>query len=107
MSSVTFMHAHILFYIDLSYSGLGFVRPKLVLDGTVDKTWFKPDKTGQNPREAINHSNGCETIEDDRGLINRMKICVKLLIKTLQNLRTFGQKIIGNNYPERKDYLSE
>ena len=23
-------------------SGLGFVRPKLVLDGTVDKTWFKP-----------------------------------------------------------------
>ena len=34
-----------------------------VLDGTVDKTWFKQDKTGQNLREAMNHSNGCETIE--------------------------------------------
>ena len=31
-----------------SNTGLGFVRPKLALDGTVDKTWFKPVKTGQN-----------------------------------------------------------
>ena len=38
-----------------------------VLDGTVDKTGLnrlKLDKTGQNLREAINHSNGCGTIED-------------------------------------------
>ena len=26
---------------------------------------LKPDKTGQNLREAMNHSNGCETIEDE------------------------------------------
>ena len=48
----------------LFLAGLGFVRPKLVLDGTVNKTWFKPDKTGQNLREAINHGNGSKTIED-------------------------------------------
>ena len=29
---------------------------------------LKPDKTGQNLKKAINHSNGCGTIED-RGLI--------------------------------------
>ena len=32
----------------VSKPGLGFVRSKLVLDGTVDKTRFKPVKTGQN-----------------------------------------------------------
>ena len=26
---------------------------------------LKPDKTGHNLREAINHRNGCETIEDE------------------------------------------
>ena len=55
-------------FINIVYlPGLSFVRTKLVLDGTVDKTWFKPVKTGQtgqNLREVINHSNGCRTIED-------------------------------------------
>ena len=36
-----------------------------VLDETVDKTWLKPDKTEQDLREAIHHSNGCETIADE------------------------------------------
>ena len=54
---------------------------------------LKPDKTGQNLREAINHSNGCETIEDGQR-VNRMKFFVKLLVKTALNLRTFGQKSI-------------
>ena len=33
---------------DVKESGLGFVHQKQVLDGTVDKTWLKPVKTGQN-----------------------------------------------------------
>ena len=37
---------------------------KLVLDGTLDKTWFKSVKIGQN-RKANNHSNRCETIENE------------------------------------------
>ena len=49
-------------------SNLNYMFQGWVLDRTVDKTWFKPVKTGQNLRKAINHSNGCGTIED-RGLI--------------------------------------
>ena len=51
----------------LYFSEFWFIHPKLVLDGTVDKTWFKLVKTGQNwtnLRKAINHRDGCETIED-------------------------------------------
>ena len=55
-----FKEANVFLQVVMMDSGQGWV-----LDGTVDKTWFKPDKTGQNLRKAINHSNGCETIEDE------------------------------------------
>ena len=50
----------------------GFCPSKTGLDGAVDKT-------EQNLREAINHSNGCEleTIGDEYR-VNRMKFIVKL-----------------------------
>ena len=40
-----------------------------VLYGTVDKTGFKLVNTGQNLREVVNHSNGCEKLRMNRELI--------------------------------------
>ena len=68
-------------------SGLGFVLPKLVLDGTVDKTWFKPDKTGQNLRKAINHTTGVESLRIDRGSIEYVKRIEIFLLKFLNSVQ--------------------